>query len=857
MENKSLDSHPSSRIQDLGSEGKGEMWSFNKKLEQPTDLEDNRVKSLGHIQVISLAMVLNIAYRSLGVVYGDLGTSPLYVFHSTFPDGIQDIEDVVGAASLIVYTLALIPLIKYVFIVLQANDNGEGGTFALYSLICRHVKLHTIANQHPTDQKLTTYIRRPLNKTYWASRLTGRIEKSNFLQNLLLLLVLLGTCMVIGDGILTPAISVLSSVNGIKVSHPTLSQNVVVVMALLILVGVFSMQHIGTEKVAFLFAPIVLVWLLSIGSIGIYNIVKHDPTILRALSPHYIVRYFQRDARGPWSSLGGIVLSITGTEVMFADLGHFSVQSIQIAFTVLVFPCLLAAYLGQAAFLTQHPEKVSESFYRSIPAPIHWPIFVIAMFAAIVASQASISATFSIIKQAVALGCFPRVKLIYTSKNNSGQIYIPEINWILMVLCLVITGGFKNTAQIGNAYGIAVIAVMLVTTILMAIIMLIVWQSNFIFLLLFLAVFGTVELVYFSSVLFKVDSGGWVPLAIASAFLTIMYIWHYGSMKRHMYEKQNRISMGWILGLGPSLGLVRVPGIGLFYTELAHGVPSIFSHFITHLPAIHAVLVFICVKYLPVNTVPQEERFLIRRIGPKELYMFRCVARYGYVDLHKRDDDFECKFIESLESFIRWEAAAATTLSDRSDMNPFLARLPSMPGQLLLANQEDDDDQNSNSISISQEQYSSSRLHLLDSLPRRFQHYSNGNDFEEILAATTTTTTTATNTINKADNESSEDSGMMRLRLRLSRSHAQSEEEAAATAISIEDQLQFLQEAKGVGLVHIMGNTMVRARKDSIIPKRIVVNYGYAFLQRICRDSSETLHVPHESLLNVGMIYHV
>ncbi|KAG8043437.1 hypothetical protein GUJ93_ZPchr0458g22578 [Zizania palustris] len=299
---------------------------------------------------------------------------------------------------------------------------------------------------------------------------------------------------------------------------------------------------------------------------------------------------------------------------------------------------------------------------------IYWPAFVIATAAAIVASQATISATYSIIKQSLALGCFPRVKVVHTSKKFLGQIYIPDINWILLILCIAVTAGFKNQSQIGNAYGTAVVIVMLVTTFLMVPIMLLVWKSHWILVITFIVLSLMVEIPYFSACILKINQGGWVPLVIAASFFVIMYVWHFCTVKRYEFEMHSKVSMAWILGLGPSLGLVRVPGIGFVYTELASGVPHIFSHFITNLPAIHSVVVFVCVKYLPVYTVPIEERFLVRRIGPKNFHMFRCVARYGYKDLHKKDEDFEKMLFDCLLSFVRLESMM-DSYSDSDDFS--------------------------------------------------------------------------------------------------------------------------------------------------------------------------------------------
>ncbi|CAL2252859.1 unnamed protein product [Prunus armeniaca] len=502
---------------------KGSVWV----LDQPMDEEAKRLRNM---------YTEKLAFQSLGMVYGDLGTSPLYVFYSTFPDGIGDPEDLIGA-------LSMADIVTEQWIQIQ------------------------------------------------------RLEQALHITQVCFFCLKLA--------------SVLSAVGGINVGHSKISNEVVVLVAVVIL----------------------------------------------------------RGGKGGWTSLGGIMLSITGTEALFADLSHFPVPSIQIAFTSVVFPCLLLAYCGQAAYLMKNSNNVIGAFYHSIPDSIYWPVFIVATAAAIVASQATITATFSLIKQALALGCFPRVKVVHTSRKYRHQIYIPEINWIVMILCIAVTAGFKNQNQIGNASGTAVCIVMLVTTLLMILVMILVWRCHWILVLIFTGLSLVVEGTYFSAVLLKVNQGGWVPLVIAAAFFVIMYIWHYGTVKRIEIEMHSKVSMAWILGLGPSLGLVRVPGIGLVYSELANGVPRIFSHFITNLPAIHSVVVFVCVKYLPVCTVPEEERFLVKRIGPKNFHMFRCVARYGYKDDHKKDDDFEKKLFQSLFMFVRLESLMeASSDSDVSSL---------------------------------------------------------------------------------------------------------------------------------------------------------------------------------------------
>ncbi|XP_020106458.1 potassium transporter 5-like [Ananas comosus] len=612
-------------------------------------------------KVLPIAAVLQLAFQSIGVVYGDIGTSPLYVFASTFADRVPTRDDVVGALSLIIYSLTLFPLVKYVFIVLWANDNGDGGTFAMYSLICRHANVNAIPNQQAEAlMDLSAYkLQTPNKHLKRAEKVKGALERSSWAKNGLLSLALLGTCMVIGDGILTPCISVLSAVDGVRKIDAGISKDVIAMISVAILVVLFSIQRFGTDKVGYTFAPAILVWYVFIGAIGLSNLVRHDSSVLKAFNPLYIVSYFRHNAKEAWISLGGVVLCMTGTEAMFADLGHFSVRSIQIAFTGLVYPCLICAYVGQAAYLSYYPLDVADAFYKSTPELVYWPMFVIAILASIIASQAMISATFAIIKQSVALGCFPRVRVIHTSNKHEGQVYIPEINFLLMLACVLVTASFKETTKIGNAYGIAVVAVMIVTSSLLILIMLMIWQTSLILIALFVLVFYSFELLYFSSVLYKFGKGGYLPLSFAAVLFFVMYVWHYVQKKRHAFEVERKVSTEYVSSLGSNLGISRVPGVGLLYTELTQGIPAIFPHFLTNLPAIHSVLVFVSVKYLPVNKVLPEERFFLRRVGPKGYKMYRCIARYGYRDRRVGSEEFEGLLMEHLKSFIRSENSEA------------------------------------------------------------------------------------------------------------------------------------------------------------------------------------------------------
>ncbi|KAG5021606.1 hypothetical protein JHK85_017948 [Glycine max] len=356
----------------LGMEGDNDTWKETPKnhlMKERTDslnLEAGRVSMTStHFSKLDWRTTLSLAFQSIGIVYGDIGTSPLYVFSGIFTNGIHHNEDILGVLSLIIYTIVIIPMIKYVFIVLHANDHGNGGAFALYSLICRHAKVSLIPNQQPEDKKLSHYrLETPSHNLNRAQKLKQKLENSYFARVVLVLVTMLGTSMVIGDGIFTPSISVLSAVSGISTS---LGQEVVVGISIAILIALFSLQRFGTDKVGSSFAPILLVWFSFIAGIGIYNLFKHDIGVLRAFNPKYIFDFFKRNGKQGWLSFGGVLLCITGSEAMFADLGHFSVRAIQISFSFVVFPSILIAYIGQAAYLRKFPEKVSNTFYASIP----------------------------------------------------------------------------------------------------------------------------------------------------------------------------------------------------------------------------------------------------------------------------------------------------------------------------------------------------------------------------------------------------------------------------------------------------------------------------------------------------------
>ncbi|OUZ99328.1 potassium transporter [Macleaya cordata] len=748
-----------------------------------------------------------LAFQTLGVVYGDVGTSPLYTFSVMFSKSpIKEKEDVLGALSLVLYILILIPLIKYVFIVLWANDDGEGGTFALYSLICRHAKVSLLPNQLPSDSRISSFrLKVPSPELERSLKIKEHLESSLTLKKLLLMLVLAGTSMVIADGVVTPAMSVMSAVGGLKVGIAAVEQDQVVMISVAFLIILFSVQKFGTSKVGLAVGPALFIWFCSLGGIGIYNLVKYGYTVLNAFNPVHIYYFFKRNSTQAWLSLGGCLLCATGSEAMFADLCYFSVRSIQLTFVFLVLPCLMLGYLGQAAYLMENQSNYDQVFFSSVPSGIFWPVFFIANIAALIASRTMTTATFSCIKQSTALGCFPRLKIIHTSRKFMGQIYIPVINWFLLVSCLVFVCTFASINEIGNAYGIAELGVMMMTTILVTIVMLLIWQINIIIVLSFLVFFLGLELTLFSSVLWSVGDGSWIILVFAVVLFLIMYIWNYGSKLKYETEVKQKLSTDLMRQLGCNLGTIRAPGIGLLYNELVKGVPAIFGHFLTTLPAIHSMVIFVCIKYVPVPVVPQSERFLFRRVCPKSYHIFRCIARYGYKDVRKENHQtFEQLLIESLEKFIRREAQ-----------------------ERLLESDGDEDTESDDEVNCSR---------LL--IAPNGSVYSLGAPLMADYSCT-----------DKPILEASTSAEVIPV--------LPGDQSTLDADQSLERELSFIRKAKESGVVYLLGHGDIRARKDSWFIKKLVINYFYAFLRKNCRRGIANLSVPHTNLMQVGMQYMV
>lgn len=777
-----------------------------------------------------------LAYQSLGVVYGDLSISPLYVYKSAFAEDIQHSdtnEEIFGVLSFVFWTLTLLPLFKYVFIVLRADDNGEGGTFALYSLICRHVRVSLLPNRQAADEAVSTYKLEHHPETRNSLKMKSLLEKHKALHTALLILVLLGTCMVIGDGVLTPAISVFSAVSGLEFSMSKAHHEYAVIpITCVILLCLFALQHYGTHRIGFFFAPIVLIWLLCISALGLYNIFKWNPEVYKALSPYYMFSFLRKTRMGGWMSLGGILLCITGSEAMFADLGHFSYTAIQIAFTFLVYPALILAYMGQAAFLSKHHHNSNQiSFYIAVPGSVRWPVLIVAILASVVGSQAIISGTFSIINQSQSLSCFPRVKVVHTSAKIHGQIYIPEINWILMILCIAVTIGFRDIKHMGNASGLAVMAVMLVTTCLTSLVIILCWHKPPIVALSFLLFFGSIELLYFSASLTKFTEGAWLPILLALFLMTIMLVWHYATVKKYEYDVHNKVSLEWLLALGPSLGIARVPGIGVVFTDLTSGIPANFSRFVTNLPAFHRILVFVCIKSVPVPHVPPAERYLVGRVGPVAHGSYRCIVRYGYRDVHQDVDSFESELVDRLTEFIcyDWNHAGERTNS-----------------------WGEDDGLHSNASS------SECRLTVIGMAAALSSAPNYGFD-GTLEPASVSVGFPSTGSGGVADEVQMEPINVRQRRVRFAVDNDNVSENIARSEMEhdspMQGELRDLAEAQEAGTAFILGHSHVRAKPGSSILKWLAINIGYNFLRSNCRGTDVVLKVPPASLLEVGMVY--
>lgn len=451
-----------------------------------------------------------------------------------------------GGCSMILWSLVLLVLVKYVIIALSMDDNGEGGAFALYSLICRTCSIDPVPGRSadPTDVGLRLYVM-PRWERHLQRKLSARLRRfvlsSKRAQRALLGAALVAVCLMMADGVLTPAVSVISAIEGIR--HQTgLSDGAVVGTSCCIIVALFSFQSKGTSAVSRWFSPVMVCWFLAIGGIGLCNLLSIDPSAAEALSPLTLVRYVRSRPLTAWRGMGSAMLAITGAEALFADLGHFDAPSVRLGFVGFVLPCLALSYLGQTAVILHAPEAAPTAFWSAVPAQLYWPMVALATVAAVIASQALITGCFSIVQQAIALSCFPRVTLVHTNPDAPGQIYSPEVNALLATGTLLVTLVFRTGPAASAAYGLGIACTFLLTTFLFSIVMLLTWELPIVFVVAVYVAFSCVEATFVSSNLLKVPIGAWFMLVTTCTILAVLSLWTWGQNLKASALLQTRLA---------------------------------------------------------------------------------------------------------------------------------------------------------------------------------------------------------------------------------------------------------------------------------------------------------------------------
>jgi KUP system potassium uptake protein len=542
-----------------------------------------------------------LALAALGVVYGDIGTSPLYALRESF-HGTHGIAvtagNVLGVLSLVFWSLVLVVTIKYHLVLVHADNKGEGGVLALMALV---------------------------NGSRLARGLSPR--------RVIIVLGIFGSALLYADGALTPAISVLSAVEGLEVAAPALATWVLPV-TLVILVGLFLLQNHGTARIGALFGPVMLIWFATLGALGLSEI-SRQPTVLAAVSPHHAVRFLSENLSRGFVVLGAVFLVVTGGESLYADLGHFGHRAVQRAWFGVALPGLLLNYFGQGALLLTEPAAAENPFYHLGPSWALYPLIALATAAAVIASQAVISGAFSLTRQAVQLGYSPRLRIEHTSSREIGQIYVPAVNWGLMVLTCVLVLGFRTSSNIAGAYGVALSTLMLITTLMFYVMSREVWGWSFLRAAGVVAIFLWLDLLFFGANALKVRQGGWVPLAIAAAVFTLMTTWKRGReiLAKRMQEKTVPLKM--LLADLAAEPPIRVPGTAVFMYGSVDGTPPALVHNLAHNKVLHERIVFLTVVTEDVPHVDGAERVTVKHIGKG---FHTVVARYGFMDDPDIDD---------------------------------------------------------------------------------------------------------------------------------------------------------------------------------------------------------------------------
>ena len=540
--------------------------------------------------------IAKLAAGAIGIVFGDIGTSPLYAFRETFI-GAHPLEldrvHVLGVVSLIFWSMTLVVTIQYVSITMRADNKGQGGSLALVAL-------------------LSGVMRR--SKYGWLAVLLG----------------VFATALFYGDSMITPAISVLSAVEGLAVVQPALG-HLVIPIALTLLVFLFLIQSRGTAKIGALFAPVMFVYFTVIGTLGIIQIVGH-PSVLYAFNPWYAVQFFITDGFKAFLALGSVVLAVTGSEALFADMGHFGKKPMRIAWYGFVMPALLCNYFGQGAMILSldaagAAAAIESPFFIMAPEVLRLPLVILATMATFIASQAVISGSFSVTHQAIQLGFIPRLTIKHTSASEAGQIYIPFVNWAIMISVILLVLTFQTSSNLASAYGIAVTGAMFIDTCLLAIVMVVLWKWKLWFTIPLLAIFFIVDGAYFAANLTKVPNGGWFPLAVGGVAFVILTTWAKGRqiMRKNMAESAMPIE---IFTKSAANSATRVPGTAIFMASSSAGVPSALLHNIKHNKVIHERVVILTVNINDVPTIAAEKRCEVKDIGHG---FYRLILHFGFM----------------------------------------------------------------------------------------------------------------------------------------------------------------------------------------------------------------------------------
>ncbi len=536
-----------------------------------------------------------LALTALGVVFGDIGTSPLYTMKEVFSAGHRPVplshDNVYGILSLIVWGLIMIVSVKYVAFIMRADNRGEGGIMALLALASRSV---------------ATDVRK---------------------QMMIMTLGILGACMFYADGMITPAVSILGAVEGLEVAASSL-HSYILPITLVLIVGIFWVQSKGTAIVGAFFGPVMFLWFSVLAILGIVQI-SHEPAILNALNPIYGLRFFLGNGLLGFVTLGSVVLAFTGAEALYADMGHFGRKPIRLAWFAFVLPALVLNYFGQGALILHNPEAIKNPFYLMAPQWALFPLIVLATMAAVIASQSVISGAFSMSRQALQLGYLPRMHVEHTSDSQEGQIYLPRINMILMIGVIGLVLGFKSSGNLAAAYGIAVTGNMVITTLLASIVFYNMWGWSKIKVGIAVAIFLTIDIALFSANMLKILDGGWAPLLMGIIIFTLMTSWKTGRSLLFKILKSEAMALEPFIEAIGAHPPARVPGTALFMTPNPEGVPHAMLHNLKHNKVLHEKVVILTVKFLDYPNSSEEERVEVEKL-PHEFY--RVTVRYGFKD---------------------------------------------------------------------------------------------------------------------------------------------------------------------------------------------------------------------------------